>query len=104
ARTLWTQLAFSPSIETRYRSPAQSATTTGNEIRRPDRRPGTSRVTARRGESSPAENWTAEIRLRNRANVPGRSPRYSHRFARYSNSTFIGRLRVGVPFHQKRHG
>lgn len=47
ARTLRTQFASLPSIATRSRSPLQSASTTGNEIRRPLRRPRTSRVTRR---------------------------------------------------------
>lgn len=45
ARTLWTHCTCSPSIDTRYRCPLTTATTTGSETVRPDVRPVTSRVT-----------------------------------------------------------
>jgi hypothetical protein len=48
------------------------------------RRPGTSSVTARAGDSTPAENWTAEIRFITRAKAPGRPVRYIHRFTLYN--------------------
>ena len=48
------------------------------------RRPGTSSVIARAGDSSPAENWIAEIRFITRATAPGRPARYIHRFTPYN--------------------
>jgi hypothetical protein len=48
------------------------------------RRPGTSSVTARAGDSIPAENWAAEIRFITRASMPGRPVRYIHRFTPYN--------------------
>jgi hypothetical protein len=53
-------------------------------MRRPVRRPGTSNVTARAGDSIPAENCTAEIRFATRAKKPGRPVRSSHRFTQYN--------------------
>ena len=55
-----------PSIGTRYQSPSQSAMPRGNRVVRPDRRPGTSRVTQRRG-IRPRSNTRAQIRARRRA-------------------------------------
>jgi hypothetical protein len=81
---LRTQFASLPSIDTRYRPPWYSATTTGNDTSRPVRRPGTSSVIARAGDNIPAENWTAEIRFATRATAPGRPVRYIHRFTQYN--------------------
>ena len=50
---------------------------------RPVRRPRTSSVIARAGDSIPAENWAAEIRFIARARVPGRPVRYIHRITAY---------------------
>ena len=70
ARTLRTQLASLPSIDTRHRSWWYSTITTRNGTRWPVRRPATSSVAARAGDSIPAEDWTAAIRSSDRAMRP----------------------------------
>jgi hypothetical protein len=48
------------------------------------RRPGTSNVIARAGDSTPAENWTAKIQFITRAKMPGRPVRHIYRFTQCS--------------------
>jgi len=62
----FTQFAFFPSIETRYRSPSISVTTTGNELMRPLRHPRMSSTAARLGKI-PAAKAMAEARFCSRA-------------------------------------
>jgi hypothetical protein len=65
ARTLRTQFARSPSIDTRYCPPFQSAITAGKEKTRPLLLPTTSSAAACWGPS-PAPNITVPIRFRSR--------------------------------------
>jgi hypothetical protein len=62
----FTQFAFDPSIEARYRSPSISVTTTGNEMMRPLRHPRMSSTAARLGKI-PAAKAMAEARFCSRA-------------------------------------
>ena len=73
ARWFATHPAPSPSIATRYRSPSTSAMTTGNDRRRPLRRPRTWSVASRFGQM-PAECRAACPRLSRRASGRGRPP------------------------------
>src|ERR1017187_2690427 len=83
ARTLRTQFALSPSIATRYRSPFQSVTTTGNEKRLPLLRPTTSSTAARRGPI-PTPKIMVDVRFRNRTKALGRRLPYAlRRYASY---------------------
>ena len=84
ARTLRTQLQFSPSIGTRYHSPCQSAMPSGNRVSLPVRRPATSSVTQRRG-ARPALNTAAHTRANRRAAALPRPPAYIPRTAVLDN-------------------
>ncbi len=78
ALTFFTQFACSPSMDTRYSWPSQSAITTGNEMVRPLRRPGTSSLAARRG-NRPTAKKMPDKRFCGRASQLGRPDRYIHR-------------------------
>ena len=83
ARTLRTHCPSLPSIDTRYRCPSTTATTTGSETSRPDLRPVTSKVT-RALAMMPDEPTIAHTRFSILASRWGRCPRYNHRLKRYN--------------------
>src|SRR5260370_12494626 len=77
ARPFWTQCTCPPSIDTSYRCPSTTATTTGSETVRPDLRPVTSNVTYRL-DATPDETTAAHTRLSILAIQLDRCPRYNH--------------------------
>src|SRR5258708_6686393 len=77
ARTFWTHGTFSPSIDTTYRCPSTTATTTGSETVRPDLRPITSKVTYRL-DATPDETTAAHALFSILAIQLDRCPRYNH--------------------------
>jgi hypothetical protein len=83
ARTLRTHCPSLPSIDTRYRCPSTTATTTGSETSRPDLRPVTSKVT-RVLEATPDEPTAAHTRFSILAIQLGRCPRYNQRLKQYN--------------------
>src|SRR5947209_16104522 len=83
ARTFWTQFTCSASIDTRYRSPSTTATTTGSETVRPDFRPVTSNVTTE-VDAMPEEAIVAHALLAMLAIQLGRCLRYNHLLLLYN--------------------
>src|SRR5258708_26518166 len=77
ARTFWTHCTFSPSIDTTYRCPSTTATTTGSETVRPDSRPITSKVTYRL-DATPDETTAPHALFSILAIQLDRCTRYNH--------------------------